>query len=294
MRKLSACLSIFVALFIMSDTGGFVSKEDVAFRTFGSPLDTSLYLIGSVSVNVVFVESDGSIDPNVYNWTDETRETFSEAAQSGMQWWSNMNSNAHVTYQVISETIETGYEPTLRDIGSQYFWISEVMSKTGIDGYNILDMVGEYNIRKRNQTGLQWSFTIFAVNGELFSDYRYAMAFINGPYMVVSSLDSGFFSTESIIAHETGHIFGALDQYREAGTACNAASGYLNVETQNSEQEGCLSDVPSIMRGYDAYYNNQLDPYAAGQVGWMDSDGDGVLDPVDDNRFKVYVPTIQR
>jgi hypothetical protein len=40
--------------------------------------------------------------------------------------------------------------------------------------------------------------------------------------------------------------------------------------------------MSSIMRGQTLpYFNRAIDPYAAGQIGWRDSDGDNILDPLD-------------
>ena len=86
---------------------------------------------------------------------------------------------------------------------------------------------------------------------------------------------------EAIVAHETGHIFYALDQYYSAYQPCTRRSGYLDVDNQNSQYGECLSNTISIMRGQTfPYAIDAIDPYAAGQIGWRDSDGDGIFDPL--------------
>jgi hypothetical protein len=83
-----------------------------------------------------------------------------------------------------------------------------------------------------------------------------------------------------VAAHEMGHIFYALDQYPDALQPCTMRSGYLSVENQNSGYSSCALNVSSIMRNpMIAYPGKAIDPYAAGQVGWRDSDG--ILDPLD-------------
>jgi len=70
---------------------------------------------------------------------------------------------------------------------------------------------------------------------------------------------------DSVVAHETGHVFYATDEYGTIGES----SGYLNIkETDNS---GCLMDAGSWC----------LSPGTRGQIGWIDSDGDGLMDPED-------------
>jgi hypothetical protein len=87
---------------------------------------------------------------------------------------------------------------------------------------------------------------------------------------------------DAVAAHEVGHIFHAYDQYSSANQSCTQRAGYLDVENQNSQHSGCLMNDISIMRGQIyPYQANAIDQYAAGQIGWRDSDGDNIFDPLD-------------
>ena len=103
--------------------------------------------------------------------------------------------------------------------------------------------------------------------------------------MVMTSGNNGYgpHNMDAVVAHELGHIFNARDQYSGANQSCTSRSGYLNIENQNSQfKGGCLSNESSIMRGQIfPYSTGAIDPYAAGQVGWRDSDGDDIFDPLD-------------
>jgi hypothetical protein len=102
--------------------------------------------------------------------------------------------------------------------------------------------------------------------------------------MVMTYGNNGYGPTnmDAVAAHEIGHIFYALDQYSGAGQKCTYRSGYLYVENLNSQYTGCSSNVTSIMRGQIYPYTvKAIDPYAAGQIGWRDSDKDNILDPLD-------------
>jgi hypothetical protein len=62
---------------------------------------------------------------------------------------------------------------------------------------------------------------------------------------------------------------------------CTARSGYLNTPTTNSQYGNCGTNLPSIMlEPVGAFVNRQIDPSALAQVGYRDSSGDGVLDPL--------------
>ena len=105
------------------------------------------------------------------------------------------------------------------------------------------------------------------------------MTYDNGGY-TISNMDA-------VMAHETGHIFGAGDQYVSyyynppVICSCTAIYGFLQVENQNCENS-CLSNVASIMRGGVAPYTaGAIDYYAKGQIGWRDLDSDSINDVVD-------------
>ena len=86
---------------------------------------------------------------------------------------------------------------------------------------------------------------------------------------------------DAVAAHEIGHIFRALDQYSSANTELAPLWPAIWGANQNS-QLGCALNQPSIMRGQiSPYTNKNIDPYAAGQLGWLDNNKNGILDPVD-------------
>jgi len=100
----------------------------------------------------------------------------------------------------------------------------------------------------------------------------------------------GIANMDAVTAHEMGHIFYALDQYLEAQVPPTERSGYLNVENQNTEYGGS-SNVASIMRsGVDPYTIGAVDLYARGQIGWRDTDVDGVMDILDFEPFSSLDP----
>jgi hypothetical protein len=148
--------------------------------------------------------------------------------------------------------------------------------------------VRDYNNDLRQTYHTDWAFTIFVVDSSAdpdnrFSDGYFSYAYLGGPFMVMTYGNGNYgpHNMRAVAAHEIGHIFYALDQYHQARQPCARRSGYLDVENQNSEYGDCASNEMSIMRLPMAYASKALDPYAAGQIGWRDSDGDGILDPLD-------------
>ncbi|RLC86010.1 MAG: hypothetical protein DRJ03_10005 [Chloroflexi bacterium] len=254
--------------------------------------ETSEYFIGRVAVGIVLPESDGSADSSTEDWNADERALVLSEITAALDWWAALEPNAHLTFVYDDGTaapIATGYEPISRPASDQSLWITEIMEKKGYTGPSHFGQVRDYNNALREAYDTDWAFTIFVVDSSndgdnRFADHHFAYAYLGGPFFVMTYGNStyGPNNMDAVAAHETGHIFFALDQYYSAHQPCTRQAGYLGVENQNSEYGGCASDAPSIMRGHTPpYRNGDIDAYARGQIGWRDSDGDGILDPVD-------------
>jgi hypothetical protein len=254
--------------------------------------ETSQYFIGRVAVGIVLPESDGELDPSTEDWTEAERALVLSKISAALDWWAAREPSAHLTFVYDDGTaapVATRYEPIIRPYDHQSFWIADVMARMGYTGSSIFDQVRTYDNALRQAYGADWAFTIFVVDSSndsdrLFADGYFAYAYLGGPFMVMTSGNDGYGpeALDAVAAHEIGHIFLALDQYSSAFQPCTRRSGYLGVENQNSLYGICASNVSSIMRGQIYPYRvGAIDPYARAQVGWRDSDGDGILDPMD-------------
>ena len=255
-------------------------------------VETSEFMIGTVAVGIILPESDGRVDSSTEDWTEEERSLVLSEITSALNWWAGLEPNAHLTFVYDDGTTDptpTAYEPIARPHSDQSYWIAEVMATKGYTSTSYFDQVRQYNQFLRDTCHTDWAFTIFVVDSSndannRFSDGYFAYAYLGGPFMVMTFGNNGYgpHNMDAVAAHEIGHIFMALDQYYAAHQPCNRPSGYLGVENQNSQYGTCYSDEPSIMRGQiTPYTQGAVDPYARGQIGWRDSDGDGILDPMD-------------
>ncbi len=270
--------------------------------------ETSEYFVGRVAVGIVLPESDGSADPSTEDWTEDERALVLSEITAALDWWAAIEPNAHLTFVYDDGTaapITTGYEPVSRCYNDQSLWIAEVMEKKGYTASSYFDQVRRYNNDLRDTYDTDWAFTIFVVdssndNDNRFSDGYFAYAYLGGPFTVMTCGNNGYgpHNMDAVAAHEIGHIFLALDQYYSAHQPCTRQAGYLGAENQNSQYGDCASDEPSIMRGQTwPYRDRAIDEYARGQVGWRDSDGDGILDPVDTTLSVIsaaYVADVER
>lgn len=78
----------------------------------------------------------------------------------------------------------------------------------------------------------------------------------------------------NVVAHETGHIFGAPDEYTNSHCHSTQTFGVLNVPNGNCETDTTVAQVPCLM----AHNTSDLCAFTVKTFGWVDADGDGNLD----------------
>jgi len=241
--------------------------------------ETSEYLIGSVAIGIVFLESNGTIDPSTENWTS-ARESLvvSEICDSGLSWLVNYNPDANISFVYdIHYRVPTSYEPINRPsytgTEDQKLWISQAMTYLGYYGTYYFTQVRDYVNGLRNIFNTDWAFAIFVVDSYndvdgMFTDDKFAYAYLGGPFLVMTYDNDGYSigNMDYVSAHETCHIFYATDEYN--GVA--ETSGYLGV--QDLEGSGCMMERANTW---------WLCTNSKEQLGWRDSDSDGILDIVD-------------
>jgi len=252
--------------------------------------DTSTYMLGSVAVGIILPESAGSDENWEYGIPGRQIQVVDEIKE-GLNWWKDQGgilTNLSFQYDV-QLGIPTNYEPIARSSSSadEGDWINEVMAELGYNNGNHFDKVYAYVNDLRTRYNTDWAFAIFVVDSFMdldgaFTDDYFAYAYLSGPFMVMT-YDNASWSIDNmnwVTAHEMGHIFMAGDQYYQPGYGgCISTTkryGYLGVVNANCEYNNPGS-APSIMRDN----TDALDVYARGQIGWRDSDSDGIPDPMD-------------
>lgn len=249
----------------------------------------SAFLAGKVAVRLIFVESNGHYEPSVKNWSPTQLTDVQNQVSAALSWWAAQLPNAHLQFDLTSQVVPSGYEPVLHGLSTESQWVGDAFTSMGIAASNYFDQAYAADEALRRERGADWAANIFVANSAgtpdgRFADGHFAYAYINGPFMVITS-DVGPYGIRQmapVVAHEFGHIFGALDQYAAAGVSCTQKSGYLSVPNTNSQANNCGTHFPSIMiEPLSAYSGNQVDQSAFGQLGYRDSDSDGIPDPLD-------------
>ncbi len=250
---------------------------------------TSEFMLGHVAVGVIMPESDGV---GSHDWTDAEEEKMVEEVISAMNFWAK-----HAPGNALEFTYEINYRVPVRveplDRGGWMIedkWAGMSLSSLGFEGSNYFVQSYSYVNEIKRRYDSDWGFLIFILHGregQSFGSFL-AYSYLGGPFNVnVSSNGSlGPDNLDRVIAHETGHTFYTLDEYPSSPHDCSVRSGYLNVENANKYHGGetCKLNVMCIMRGADPSYTIDLLPpcvYTKGQVGWWDSDEDGIPDVLD-------------
>ena len=121
-----------------------------------------------------------------------------------------------------------------------------------------------------------------------FADSWFAYAWIGGPFTVMTYDNNGWGISRmnNVIAHESAHIFYALDEY-SGGSSYNSRSGYYNTQNLNAADgnPNPSNRVASIMSDGNsqltAWSQNTSSPSSLEMLGWRDSDGNGIFDVLD-------------
>ena len=236
--------------------------------------DQSEFMIGSIAVGLVLVESrDGPL-----NWTDTEENQTVEGVRDALRWWGSQEPRAHLGFELFVRTqVLVSIEPTHRPISAAPGWISEALADLGFTRYpsDPILRARDFNEDLRRNYGTDWAFTIFVADSDdsragTFYDGEHAQSLYGGPWIVMSRFSSIAYNSQvyrSVVpAHEMGHVFYATDEYDSNPPQY---SGYLGLPDANGEDSVMNRNTPTV------------GPATAGQLGWVDSDSDGLLDILD-------------
>jgi hypothetical protein len=282
--------------------------------------ETAAFAAGKVAVAVVFVQSNGSVDPSTEDWSrrdpfnpGDRRGNVLAKVQAALTWWNDRSPDGSleaflpaVGQYGAPRTVTTRFEPISRPVSqfskdfrlSDAGWRWEIMGKLGFAHDRIDDSPlpeRAFADKVRRKTGADWAFVLYVVDSlkdrdGMFRDGAIAYtADLYGPYTVLTYDNDGytFGHFDAVLAHEMGHIFGALDEYAPPRpgypSTGGLTSGYLGVRNRNAVRGG-TTHLPCIMRGSRATINafvlGDLCRSSVGQTGLRVSTADGRPDVV--------------
>lgn len=260
--------------------------------------DTAEYMLGDVQVTVVFIESSES-SANTETWTPGKIAEFKETIQDGLEWWEQTALkyapgtylDFHINFAQADTPFIVNYEPISGTSYQTEQFVNAFLASKGHTAGSSDDRIYAFNHAQRVANNTDWAFTIFVVNAENDTDHSFdtslggfaqSFAYPGGRYFVTLSTRPA-----EIIAHETGHIFWAFDEYKTGGDPHTDKHGYYNVQNLNGANGAPTGFVqqPSIMgSGFiqsNSFSNKTLPIATRAHIGWQDSDGDGIFDVLD-------------
>ncbi len=249
--------------------------------------DTSTFLYGSVSVNVVFVESTAATATDE-NWTlDEINKVKAEITNA-LDWWTiaatapesyggEPRPSANLTWNVKYFTpldgtttdrnkVKIPVEPIKGCIQAvsgcstivATGWMDDIASRFVPAGIPAGNKTVAWADQTRDTNATDWAFVLYVVDSSLDADGKFdkdgltAGAKLAGPWAVVT-YDAGTYginNLEAYIAKMVGHVFGAGDEAYDSdtGAGCRPEEYYGYLLVKHDNCEKNLTARPSVMR----------------------------------------------
>ena len=279
-------------------TGLNTGSYSVAYGQSASPSGddwraNSDFLLGDVAVNVVFFDSDGTLDADLSDWSAADITGAKNEITQGLGWWvdalANANSvhslNFNIDFTRADVPFETRIESSTRNLADAALAIDDFRIAAGFDTtarntfFDRYFDLSEHNQSIRESANADWATTIFVFKDD-FVEGSAAWAEQGGPWIVLAGPDA---IKKEYVAHEFGHIFHALDEYA-GGHDYDANSGVYgtqNVNAADGHPDSGSREVSIMDDVFAAWDDHRISDSAAAMLGWQDSDNDGIFDALD-------------
>jgi hypothetical protein len=278
---------------------------------------TSEYLIGKVALGIFLMESSGDLE-NWSNGPPDRPQSVWQKIVIGLNWMHEQaqGRGANIEFWFDDggyyEAVPTSYEPITMEHGDDDLWMKHAMSYVGYSSGDSDERMYSYLNNLRNSLATDWATIIYVVDDwndedNMFADEEPMFAYAKGwdqrdlgfyvlrhggPCLVMTYDNDNWehWQMPDVLCHELSHIFGCPDEYPEGYTCredsppwnpnCHSDYGYLF--TQNYNCEACKENPdPCIMRGLPLAFG--MCEWTYRHLGWFDSDGDDIPDPIDPN-----------
>jgi hypothetical protein len=257
----------------LEDAGAPLAMSEQTAKA--APVNTSRYMIGTVAVGVIIVDGPAG---STAAFTAAERTTVVAEVQEGTTHLIDLSpAGANLNFIFDVHTVTLALAPAA--VANEVQWRDPAMAALGYAAGSAGMYDYLHDLRTHTWTtmcpGPDWAYVAF------FTKYAapwFAYASLGGPRLVMQYSNDGWGPSQidRVFAHESGHIFGAADEYASSGCSLGGAWGYLGVANNNCAN-GNPASIDCLMKANT--YN--MCQWSAGQLGWRDSDADGVPDPID-------------
>jgi hypothetical protein len=224
----------------------------------GAP--TSAYLEGKVAVGVILVEGPTA----ALQFSAAERTKVVAEVQAGLSYLATANPIAGVSFSYDVRIVRIATAATAPAADQESRWRDPAMAALGYPA--AWGSVDRYVRDIRTRLGTRWAFAAF------FTKYpvrHFAYASIGGPRVVMDYANGswGPDNIDRVFAHETGHIFGAPDEYASSNCDCGGAWGRFGRPNVNCERCAPGGGHTCLMKRND-WAMCQATP---AHLGWMPS-----------------------
>ena len=268
--------------------------------------EISQYAIGTVGIQIIFVESDGSVDPSKYDWSESKMKIAEANIKKGLEFLEDKYPYEVGKLEFLyrpSMIGETGVEASTRVIDGWFQHedyvelVEDTLTDTGCGSEtDPLATKGHWPGDKfrihvlscgnevRDELNTDWATVIFVpytatqVNGLAFGFT--AGAFIQDSFM--TTVNGG----GVIPAHEWTHMVGTTDMiecdlFGPEHEACGEKAGYLYMdETDTIPMTNCLLGSTG---NNDSIPRLCISDGTKHQMGWVDENGNNIPDIVEND-----------
>jgi hypothetical protein len=208
----------------------------------GAP--TSQRLTGTVAVGIIIVDG-----PNAdLKFSQAERTKVIAEVQNGLGWLATQNPEGLVfRYDIKTVTVNVQPGPdTLTGAQMEDRWRDPAMQQLGFG--TGMGAVSAYVEKIRTNLATTWTYCAF------FTKYplgHFAYASIGGPRLVMQYANDGWGpdNIDRVFAHESGHIFGAPDEYASSGCTCGGSWGFYGKSNANCANCAPGGGVDCLMKG---------------------------------------------
>jgi hypothetical protein len=155
-----------------------------------------------------------------------------------------------VWYEAPNPVISQPYEPILHPSSDDGLWMSAILGNLGYNSGDKFTDGNNYNWDLRRTNGTNWAYAAFLINNpspapQVFTDGAPSYAYKGGPFSNLL-LRAGGWAISTFFrsfAHESAHIFNAMDEYSSSDPDnCNYSfNGVVNSNYQGPPCNGTLA-----------------------------------------------------
>ncbi len=205
-----------------------VAQGDEAGAMAMAEAPTSQRLTGSIAVGIIIVEGPNA---NLKFSTAERTKVVAEV-QNGLSWLATQSPEGLVfKYDIKIVTLNVQPGPsTLTPDQQEALWRDPAMQQLGFG--TGMGAVTSYVNKIRTDLGTTWTYCGFFTK---YPIYHFAYASIGGPRLVMDYNNDGWGpdNIDRVFTHESGHIFGAPDEYASSGCNCGGSWGFYGKPNAN-------------------------------------------------------------